>query len=154
VYDLALKRWGKLRASHVDVFEYHNPVAEIATTVKHSFGLLRADGTILTVDFAHDVLSPDSVLLFGRIQHSRSAMTTMLSASFDGIIYKSTKARFIPSFDGATSLPDYYPVCVIHNNNTLKVAGRLTAKSFMLKLAGSFSISNLQVQVESAQGDR
>lgn len=154
VYDLALKRWGKLRVSHVDIFEYHSPAEELALTVKHSFGVLKADGTILTVDFAHDTACTDSVLLFGRIQHSRSAMTTMLSASFDGIIYKYTKARFMPSFDGATSLPDYYPVCVIHNNNTLKVAGRFTAKSFMLKLAGGFSISNLQVQVESAQGDR
>jgi hypothetical protein len=154
VYDLALKRWGKLRIKHVDVFEYHDPAEEIASTVKHSFGVLQEDGTILTVDFAHDVASTDSILLFGRIQHSRSSMTTMLSASFDGVIYKTTKARFMPSFDGATSLPDYYPVCVIHNNNTLKVAGRLTAKNFMLKLANSFSISNLEVQVESAQGDR
>lgn len=154
VYDIALKRWGKLRIAHTDIFEYHNPAEELALSVKHSFGVLQKNGNIVTVDFANDISSTDSVVLFGRIQHSRSAMTTMLSATFDGIIYKDTKARFLPSFDGATSLPDYYPMCVIHNINTIKVAGRFTAKNFMIKLAGSFNISSLQFQVESAQGDR
>jgi hypothetical protein len=154
VYDLALKRWGKLRVNHVDIFEYHTAGEELAFDVKHTFGVLQEDGTILTVDFTHDTAAPDSVVLFGRVQHNRSSMTTLLNVSFDGVIYKTTNVRFMPSIDGATNLPDYYPKCLIHNNNTIKVGGRVTARNFLVKLHGQFSISNMEIQAESNQGDR
>jgi hypothetical protein len=88
------------------------------------------------------------------VQHNRSSMTTLLNVSFDGVIYKTTNVRFMPSIDGATNLPDYYPKCLIHNTNTIKVAGRVTARNFLVKLKGQFSISNMEIQAESNQGDR
>ena len=154
VYDLALRRWGKLRIDHVDVFQYNRPSEQLNFGVKHSFGILQANGTILSVDFTHSAECTDSVLLFGRIQHSRAQQTTLYSVELDGIIYPDTRLTWLPSFDGATVLPDYNPTCVIHNNNTIKSAGRFTAKNFVVKVSGAFSLSNLQFMVESAAGGR
>lgn len=154
VSDLALKRWGKLRIAHTDVFEYQNPAVEGRFDVKESFGILQANGTIQSVDFRLSTRATDSILMFGRIQHSRANMTTLYATELTGIIYKNTQVRWIPSFDGSTLLPEYGPVCIMHNDNMIKSAGRFTAANFVLKVTGGFSIATIQCQVESASGNR
>lgn len=154
VYDLSLKRWGKLRVSHVDVFQYQLPTAELPNGVKETFGILQANGTILTVDFSNNASCPDSVILFGRVKHSRANYTSLYSTTIDGILTASTKIEWIPSPDGASLLPAYTPMVIHHNKNTLKVSGRKTSNSFVVKILGTFNLSSLEFNCESAAGGR
>ena len=154
VYDLALRRWGKLRIKHSDVFQYTNPSKQLSFGVRESFGVLQDNGNILTVDFSHDAQVTDAVLLFGRIQHGRNQVCTLMATEVDGILATNIKLDWIPSFDGATMLPAVTPLPVISNANMLKVAGRHTALNFVARLVGGFSLSSLQVSLETASGDR
>ena len=154
VFDLALRRWGKLRINHVDVFEYTMPGEQLNFNVKHSFGILQANGTIQTVDFTHEARATDAVILYGRVQHQRAAQSILYSTEVDGVLKEDLRLTWLPTYDGATLLPDYHPMPVIKNSNTVKYSGRFTARSFVIKILGSFSLSNLQFNLESAGGNR
>lgn len=69
VYDLGLKRLGKLKITHVDVFEYLDDIqVEVA---KESIGFLLKDGTIKILKFSIPTVSRDGVLMLGKYQYTR-----------------------------------------------------------------------------------
>jgi hypothetical protein len=101
VYDIALKRWGKIKITHVDCFDYPYPnvfgsrtygqllgqtyddlqgnsyydlgVKQITVIKpKTRFGFLQQDGSVYIVDFAAAIASLDSILMLGKFQVSRT----------------------------------------------------------------------------------
>ncbi len=66
VYDVALKKLGKLRHTHVDCFEYIDDQQEVS---KDLFALLSADGTVNVVNFSD--YSGEGVLITGKYQYVR-----------------------------------------------------------------------------------
>jgi hypothetical protein len=78
VYDLGLKRWGKLMIDHTDVFEYSDP-GGAAPDVNRSFGILKADGSIVTLNRDSLAATTEGVFLFGRIALGRDYDTLIKS---------------------------------------------------------------------------
>lgn len=105
VYDLFLKRYGKLRITHRDCIEWNYPSNYDAITyddlsstsyddlslttyddlldgiieapkVKETFAFIQADGSIKKVNFAWDEDTSDGVLLMGKYQFVRNLMIT------------------------------------------------------------------------------
>jgi len=87
VYDLGLKRWGKLRVDHVDCFFY--PYPNIIGTVtetppKRSVGFLKSSGQVDLLIMDYRERQNEGVLLLGRYQLSRGKLTTFQSVELEG----------------------------------------------------------------------
>lgn len=86
VYDLSMKRWGKLRVDHVDCFYYPYPnvpgfVTE--TPPKLSIGFLQKDGTVLLLLMDYREKSDNGVILLGQYQLVRQKVATFQSVELD-----------------------------------------------------------------------
>lgn len=114
VYDIALKRWGKLRKDHVDVFTISealiagrflqfNEMVVAANTVlipanetklqvsallsnQETFAVMSADGSIELVDFnIFGASAHTSVVVFGRIQLRRGRDSSIQEVQVEGL---------------------------------------------------------------------
>jgi len=107
VYDLGLKRWGKLRVDHVDcfVYPYPNLPGEITNPpAKQSVGFLKTNGQIDLLVMDYRERQDQGVLLLGRYQLVRQKMATYQSVELEGEhqAYPS-QVYLIISADGKTN---------------------------------------------------
>lgn len=101
VFDLNLKRWGKLKITHVKAFEWQDPTLyglitygqlvnttygalvnitygqlasnfQSETSAKQNIAFLQADGTVLVLDFSLANPASDGVLMIGKFQFQRN----------------------------------------------------------------------------------
>ncbi len=99
-YDLSLKRFGKLKLSHVDCFDY-SVYDTSAETAKRSIALVQANGAILTVDSDFLTESADGVLITGKYQHRRSRLLQLDSVVVENVIDGADFTMYnLPSIDG------------------------------------------------------
>lgn len=90
VYDLAEKRWGKLKLSHVHCFEYTLLDPEVQETPKRSLAFLQPSGAIQLVDFSFGSTTAKGVLILGKYQYVRSRMLQLEEVRFENIKVGST----------------------------------------------------------------
>lgn len=145
-YDIALRRFGKLRIPHTDVFTYTRPESFGEDSARRSFGILQKDGSIKLLQFDLQQPATDAVLFFGRISLTRSNMTILDHVELSGLFDPAGKVNMnvITSIDGMTPLTDVY--CVpYHGTTSLKKFGtRLIGQNHVLKIFGTFSISGIE----------
>ena len=105
IYDSMLKRWGKLKNPHLQIFEITADTSGLGLTwtasapnewedypvawsslvsfgntpaqAKKTFGFLHADGSIEYVDFTYGDTSAAGVAIFGKFQLTRTSVCTM-----------------------------------------------------------------------------
>ena len=161
VYDSFLERFGKLKVPHVSVFEWAGHATVDADVTKTSFGILRSDGSVLTVNFtpaagtwAELPAASRPVLLLGRYQFVRSNFiqldrveveTTYQSDDYD--------CYALPSLDGKNFST---PVLGIENVTSDYVRNfffKAAALNFSVLLAGKFNLSTLILHL-SVHGER
>jgi hypothetical protein len=90
VYDYVMKRWGKLKVSHVDCFEYEMQNSLIREIPKQNMAFLMPTGEIKLLDFEQSVASQDSVMLCGRYQYVRSRNLILDEVVFDSVLPDNT----------------------------------------------------------------
>lgn len=135
VYDMTLKRWGKLKLAHSACFEYNAPntfgsttygalinttYAQLATTTygdlstqagsvvlpKKSLAFLQKDGTVLIVNFDQSEATADGVFMIGKFQFMRRKWIQHQYGLIDTINKNNNFKYFvIPTFDGKTLQP-------------------------------------------------
>jgi hypothetical protein len=145
VHDLALKRWGKLRVSHVDCFEFstasgQNPQQEI----NHRLAFLQKDGNILVASFENRTIADDSVLIFGRLQHTRGKVLTIHAFEVENGRPGKMNLSMLTSLDGKNWVPETVGFAQIQTENLTKWLLRTTGINHCFKLTGSFDIVSLQ----------
>jgi len=144
IYDITLKKVGKVLISHRDSFEYVWP-GTTGDQAKHSIAFLLSDGSIETVDFDDDHVS-DGVLILGKLQYTRTRMMTLLAAEVENV---ESGASFLLSdrlsLDGkvVSSTVSGYEA---HNVDDLRVYNfHLTGKNHSLLLEGKFHATSVQI---------
>ena len=85
VYDIAQKRFGKLKFPHVDCFELELLAPEVVETPRKSIGFLQADGTIKSVNFSVTSQFSSGVALCGKYQFIRSRLLTLESIMLENV---------------------------------------------------------------------
>lgn len=85
VYDIAMKRFGKLKIPHVASFEWKLLTPEVNDTPRASLGLLQVDGTVKVVDFTFDSTTSKGTMLLGKFQYVRSRTLQLEEAEFESI---------------------------------------------------------------------
>ena len=137
VYDLTLRRLGKLKIDHVDVFEYLDSQTEIS---KENIGFLLNTGEVKVLDFSTPGASTGVVIL-GKLQFSRSRMMTLQRVRVENIgtadtLTVSTRA----SLDGKN--PTSTVVGALKNSgvNVRDYVFRSTAINHSLLFIGKFNL--------------
>jgi hypothetical protein len=149
VYDLGLQRFGKLRIPHVDIFNYQEPETFGVDTARNSFGLLQKNGTIRLMNMKLSQPATDAVFMFGRLSLSRASITLMDTIHLSGMFDEAGgfKMNTLISIDGMTMLEDVYLI-PFHDTKQTKVYGaRVSGKSHVLKMTGTFSLNGIEVEM-------
>lgn len=85
VYDLAQRRWGKLKITHSDCFEYVLLDQTISDIPKKSIAFTTSAGVVSTVNTDQKSASRNGVLLLGKFQYIRSRLMTLQNVSVENI---------------------------------------------------------------------
>lgn len=142
VFDTSLGKLGKLRITHVDVFEYVGAQTEIA---KESLAFVLSTGEVKVVDFSTKSTS-SGVLILGKLQATRSRLTGLL-----GVEVENIPTSFPLTLDSQTSLDGKTFTTVAGTarttvDNLREYFFRASAKSHSLVLIGAFNAVTVQIR--------
>lgn len=146
IFDLALKRWGKVRINHTAVVEYEVPNTRITDIPKQSIGFLQDSGALLTLDFASATDTPDSCMLLGKYQYVRSRLLQLDEVKVETVrANKGFQLTDLVALDGRDTIPDVgflaetdpkqrvFFFRAIGTNHTLEFAGTFRVVSLTMK---------------------
>jgi hypothetical protein len=146
VYDLIVKRYGKIKLTHVDVFTYHLAAAGILETPRQSFGFLKKDGSVSVVDFSIGSPNLSGTMILGKYQYVRARLLQL-----DQIFLESIRAsqnftlQIMTALDGknnilsdptltyASGLAKEYSTRAIGINHSLLFQGGFVLDSLVLQ---------------------
>lgn len=140
VYDIALKRLGKLKVIHVDCFEYLGAQTEVS---KESIAFLLADGEVKVLDFSVSATNSDGVVILGKLQYTRSRTITLQGVDVENVESSSSlSVTSLVSLDGKTTtkVAGYEKYSA---ENLRKYAFKVTAVNHSLLLIGKFNLTTL-----------
>lgn len=90
VYDIVMKRYGKLKIPHIGCFEWQLLTPEVNETPRTSIGFLQQDGTIKVVDFTFNSPTSNGTMLLGRFQYVRARTMILEEAKFESVNVNDT----------------------------------------------------------------
>lgn len=147
VFDVALRRWGKLKIAHTDCFEFALISTLTEETPKDSIGFLQEDGTVKTVEFSTRYVGSSGVAILGKYQLHRARMTQLNAVSVENIVNGASFALYaLPALTGKvfTVVPGYLlEMEATHRKYTFRTVGLNVGLLFK----GAFSISSLVLEV-------
>lgn len=142
LFDMQLKRFGKLRIQHVACVDLILGISTVDIP-RNSIGFLQADGTIKVTDFETTVVATDAVALLGKYQFMRTRMLQLDSIEFENIGPASNLVvRDLVSLDGKNSTAAILPPSFI-DGFYRKYNCRLTGKNHSLLLTGSLFLNSI-----------
>lgn len=103
VYDMTQKRYGKLKITHVDCFEYQYLDPTLSDSPRKSIAFLKADGSITIANPSVAFAASKGVLLLGKFQYARSRRLVMENATLQSVQPSQTLTVYdLTSDDGGT----------------------------------------------------
>lgn len=176
IYDTQLLRWGKVKVTHVDAFNYPYPniegdleydelfvdftgvasesyddlgVGVISTNPpKKSIAFLSNTGAIQILVMDYAARTQSGVAVFGQISHNRNNNTTLQKVELEGVDPTSTPKLFaLISLNGKTTDRAVEYVCYESDDEYRKHLGRETGKVINLAVEGAFQLTGLLVSV-------
>lgn len=90
VFDISLKRWGKLKIPHVDCFEFSTLDATAIEIPRKALCFLQADGTIKQVNFEAKNLNATGVIMLGKYQYVRTRTMQMDKVEVENVEQAAT----------------------------------------------------------------
>lgn len=152
VYDLALKRWGKLRKKHVAVFEYVGRLDELPGNTK--IAILESNGAVSVVSAVStaEVDKSDCVLFLGRIQAQRGQSGELLAVESSRISLPGGNMAVVASLNGTSWLPEVEPMITDMDKDQQRHQMNIFGKSFVLKYTGDFKLSSVVADINITRG--
>lgn len=164
IYDINLKRWGKLNKRHVSIVEI--PVDYIGNEAVHTIGLVDIDGTLYNVSeegrggTGAVPVEHAGVIVVGGISFVRGNVCTLqgVSANFGNLVSatpatsdrEAVTCHHAPSKDAINSVV-FAPLEVIETSiGTSSWGARKTDKYHTLKFHGYFKITDVEVSLTKA----
>lgn len=147
VFDLVQKRFGKLKQPHVSCFEWKQLSPEVIETPKQSIGFLKADGSIVTVDFSYASDTSHGVMLLGKYQLSRLRLMTLEQVTLENIRVGNVFNLYAAaSIDGKNLLPAVEGYLAVSNGPLRVYNFHQTGVNHTLIAKGSFYCSSLELK--------
>lgn len=142
VLDTALQKLGKLKITHVDIFEYIGTQAEIS---RENLAFVLSTGEVKTLEMS-SAADTSGVVILGKLQAIRSRFFTLLGVEVENV---DTDADL--SVDSSVSLNGKDSVLwpgflATSDTNYREYVFRATGKNQSLVLIGKFNLVTLQVR--------
>lgn len=150
VIDVALSRIGKLKADHVEVFEFALIDQTNVETPKKSIGLLKANGEVSLVNTDVTVGNSNGTIILGKYQYVRERLMQLQAVELENAYSDSFSVYDLPTLAGKTfsapvagynmgltGLARKYNFSTTAMNHSILVQGRFHLVSGLL----SFNIS-------------
>jgi hypothetical protein len=145
IYDLILKRWGKLKVNHVDCFEYNLPSRLVIETPKQNMAFLQASGAIQVLSFSELATAPaqDATLILGKFQYVRSRLLQLDQIDLESIRSDKTAGlKVLSSVDGKNfSVSSPYAQTPVGLERTYR--SRAIGINHSLVITGSFRLNSV-----------
>jgi len=145
VYDIAQKRWGKLKVTHVAAFEYSLLDPETTESPKHSFAFLQKNGAVVLLEPEYHEGVSSGILITGKYQYVRSRFITLQMAEFENV--RSTDSSFqmycMPTVDGKNFQTPVLGTAKTVTGNLREYAFRTSCQNFAMIFKGGFSATSL-----------
>lgn len=84
IYDIVQKRFGKLKFTHVDCFQYDLLTAAVSDIPRKSIAFIKKDGSIFLLNFAIPFTTRNGTILLGKYQYVRSRHLQLQGAEIEG----------------------------------------------------------------------
>ena len=143
IYDIALKRFGKIKLPHISTIEYVLTSPGVIEIPKQSIGFLQANGAIKILDFGAYSSTSLGVIALGKYQYVRARLMQLDTISIENVYDQNTfSLTVLTALDGkntATTTP-----YKLTSAGTLAVYGTRAIginHSFIIK--GNFQLSTL-----------
>jgi len=138
VFDLSLKRLGKLKLAHTDVFEYIGGQPEIS---REAVAFLLPTGEVKVLDFSVSFIS-HGVVILGKLEFSASRWLNLLGIALENVESSATlDVSSQASYDGK-NFTSILPTDSSANAGLLRYYPfRATAKSHSIVIIGQFNLT-------------
>lgn len=143
VYDAQMKRFGKLKITHVQSIDLL--LGTDATDVpRNSIGFLKSNGQVVSLDFDAYITATDTVALFGKYQLVRSRTIQLDGIEFENIEAGDTfTVRALPSIDGKNAGAAQTLTPTVESSGLYrKYNAKAVGKNIGIMLTGSFSLNS------------
>lgn len=151
VYDIGMRRWGKLKTTHVNVFELVYGGFQPDQRARGALAFVATDGTVNSVQFVLNASSSAQafgIMILGKYQHARDRMITLQQVDISSINNSAAAAIYVMStLDGKTFLPNV-GLTVGQNSppgGQLQYPCRITGMNHSLMVVGAFDLNSLML---------
>lgn len=143
IYDISMKRWGKIKKSHVATIEYQLPSPGITEIPKQSLGLMDASGILSVVDFSAYASSAQGVIALGKYQFVRARLLQMDEIVVDNVMEQSSfSCTLLSALDGKNNVVS--PVQKLYENGlTATYGARAEGINHSLVFQGNFQLNSV-----------
>lgn len=148
VYDLVQKRFGKLKITHTECFEYSFLTPTVIEIPKKSLAFLQKDGTVKVVDFSYDSQISVGVLLLGKYQLVRSRFTTLYSVDIESARTDTAfSLQNLLSIDGKNTTLVQPTGILINKNNVKQYGFKHSGMNHTIVITGGFNLNTIILTV-------
>jgi hypothetical protein len=144
VFDLSLKRYGKLKITHVEAFTYKIAATGILEIPRQSLGFLKKDGSVSVVDFSIGSPALSGTMILGKYQYVRSRLMQLDEIELESIRPTQTfSLAILTSYEGKQI--DLVTTPYLANSGGLNrtYTCRVTGTNHSLLLKGGFMCDSI-----------
>lgn len=175
IYDLSLKRWGKVKITHVDAFEYNWPNffgtatylavrvssyasflgtaykdisnrQTIAPTARTSISFIQSNGAVYNIDMSEQSIAADSVIVLGKYQMQRNRFFTLQTVDLDNVYdVANFKCYALTSLDGKNFAAPKSGYPLNQGVNTASYGFTVVGDNVSLLCVGTFSLNTVMI---------
>lgn len=151
LYDLGLARWGKLKNTHVDCFEYTYPSPDTVDAPRKSIGFLSVDGTIRVATLSYDTTGSAGVVICGKYQMDRNRYINLQTLSLESIKTNSSlNVKVMTTIDGKNNVSITTPYLAINQGTYREYACRASGMNHSIMISGAFHMNSLELKFTDA----
>lgn len=100
VYDIALKRWGKLKITHALVFDFIEENVAISDPSRQSITFMTKEGNMYALNLVPEGHKANGVILFGKYQYVRSRMIQLDEIDVENAMGTEFSCKILTSIKG------------------------------------------------------
>ena len=148
VYDTVQKRFGKLKFTHIDCFEYEYLGEAVNDIPRKSVGFVDNTGKISTLDFSTSHDSRPGVLMLGKFQYARSRRLQIQEATFEAINTNSICNVYdVITQDGKTPGTPVQGIPLVTGSDVRTYGfGALDGYNHLLYIVGTFYLASYELK--------
>jgi hypothetical protein len=145
VYDMRLKKWGKMKQNYKLLLDYsplNNTSGGIVENPTFGIkgGILQTDGKVAVFD----KFPLDSALTYGKIGYSREGFTSLQEVRMTFREYSSGEVVIDSSLDGATTESSLQQTYIFDTTYTVQVTPYSSARWHSVTIKGNFDLKHLE----------